>query len=237
MEYSKRDRIIVALDTPSLDVVKKLVKQLEGLVHFYKIGSELFTAHGWEAVDLVTQKGGRIFLDLKFHDIPNTVSKTAAVVSEHDIFMFNVHTLGGLEMMKKTREAVEERSVPDKKKPLLLGVTILTSHSEEDLASQLGISRKLDEEVLSLARLAKKAGLDGVVSSPREIELLRKEFGPDFLIVTPGIRPKGSPKGDQKRTFAPKDAFEAGASYIVVGRPVTAAPDPRAAAQKILESL
>lgn len=232
---SKKDRLIIALDTPSLDVVKKLVKQLKGSVGMFKIGSELFTAHGWAAVDLVRESGAKIFLDLKFHDIPNTVSKTALIVSEHDIFMFNIHTLGGLEMMKKTREVIDERGkLGGGEKPLILGVTILTSHTETSL-DDIGISRKLDDQVLALAKLAKKAGLDGVVSSAREIELLRKEFGPEFVIVTPGIRPKGSPKGDQKRTFTPEDAFQAGASYIVVGRPVTAAENPRSVVEKMIQ--
>lgn len=168
--------LIVALDTPHLDVARKLLKELKGLIHFYKIGTELFTAHGWEAVELVRQAGGRIFLDLKLHDIPNTVAKTVAVICEHDIEMFNVHALGGLEMMRKTRDMVDERVQTGKPKPVVLGVTILTSHTEAVLSRELGIEKKLQEEVLALARLVKSAGLDGVVSSPQEIALLRKEF-------------------------------------------------------------
>ncbi len=232
-----KSRIIVALDTPSLDHVKQLTKKLEGLVSIYKIGFELFTAHGWEAVNWVRDLGAEIFLDLKFHDIPNTVSKAALVACEHDVLMFNVHTLGGLEMMKKTREAVDERVSFQGKKPILLGVTILTSHSEKEIQTELGISRSLKDQVLALAALAKKAGLDGVVASPQEIEILRKEFGPDFVIVTPGVRPEGSSKDDQKRTFTPEKAFQAGASYIVIGRPVTGAESPRSAMQAILQSL
>ena len=231
------DKLIVALDTPSLDVVQKLLVELEGVVSFYKIGFELFTAHGWAAVELVRKHGGRIFLDLKLHDIPNTVSKTAAVICEHEIEMFNVHALGGFEMMKKTREVVDERIKDPKKRPLILGVTVLTSHREEELSRELGITKKLQDEVLDLARLAKKAGLDGVVSSPEETAMLRKEFPGDFLIVTPGIRAPENPKGDQKRTLSPKQALEAGASYLVVGRPITASPNPRQEALAILSSI
>ncbi len=230
-------RLIVALDTPSLDVARKLLKELKGVVTFYKIGFELFAAHGWEAVELVRQTGGRVFLDLKLHDIPTTVAKTAAVICEHDVEMFNVHALGGLEMMKKTREMIDERVKTGKRKPLVLGVTILTSHTEADLSKELGIERKLNEEVLALARLVKKAGLDGVISSPQETALIRKEFPRDFLIVTPGVRPEGSAEGDQKRTFTPKLAREAGADYLVVGRPITGASSPRKEAAAILDSL
>lgn len=229
--------LIVALDTPSLEVARKLLKELKGIVTFYKIGFELFTAHGWEAVELVWQAGGRVFLDLKLHDIPTTVAKTVAVICEHEVEMFTVHALGGLEMMKRTREMIDERVKTGKRKPLALGVTLLTSHTESDLSKELGIERTLNEEVLALARLVKKAGLDGVISSPQETDLLRKEFPRDFLIVTPGVRPEGVAKGDQKRTFAPQAAKDAGADYLVIGRPITAAANPRKEAVTILNAL
>ncbi len=229
-------RLIVALDTPSLDIVKKILKELEGAVSFYKVGFELFTAHGWEAVNLVRKSGAEVFLDLKLHDIPNTVSKAAAVLAERDIEIFNVHTLGGFEMMKKTREMVDLHVKDPKKRPLVIGVTILTSHNESDL-KEMGIGRSLNEQVLHLAKLAKKAGLDGVVCSPQEIEMLRKEFPKDFVIVTPGVRPAGSAKGDQKRTMTPGEAIKAGASFIVVGRPITAAKNPRNEVLSILKDL
>ena len=235
--FKKDPRLIVALDTPSLDIVKKTVKDLEGVVGYYKIGFELFTAHGWDAVNLVKKSGADIFLDLKLHDIPNTVSKAAAVIEEHDVEMFNVHTLGGFEMMKATREMVDKRAKNEKDRPLIIGVTILTSHNEADL-KELGISgRTIKEQVLHLAKLAHKAGLDGVVCSPQEIELLRNELPKNFVIVTPGVRPAGSAKGDQKRVMTPKEALEAGASYIVVGRPITEARKPREEALAILESI
>lgn len=236
MENSK-DKVIVALDTFSLDAAKKLLQDLEGVISYYKIGFELFTAHGWAAVDLVRKFGGKIFLDLKLHDIPNTVAKTAAVLCEHDIEMFNVHTLGGFEMMSQVRKVVDERAKTNKKRPIVIGVTILTSHAPEDLSRDLGISRDLNAQVLHLAGLANKAGLDGVVCSPLEIQMLRKNIGPDFKIVTPGIRGKGDAKGDQKRTFSAPEAIQAGASYIVIGRPITAAENPRKEAELILQSL
>jgi orotidine-5'-phosphate decarboxylase len=229
-------KVILALDTSSLDVAKKLIKEVEGVIGYYKIGFELFTAHGWAAVDLVKKAGGKVFLDLKLHDIPNTVAKSAAVICEHEVDMFNVHTLGGFEMMKEVRKTVDERA-KGKKKPVVIGVTILTSHTEKNLSEDLGIKRGLNEQVLHLAGLAEKAGLDGVVSSPQEITLIRGKLPKDFLIVTPGIRPAGSDKGDQKRTFTPQDALQAGCDYMVIGRPIYAAAQPRKAAAEILESL
>ena len=228
--------LIVALDFPNLEACEKLIGELDGLVSIYKIGSELFTAHGWRAVDLVEKSGGKVFLDLKLHDIPTTVARTSAVIAQRGVFMFNVHTLGGLEMMREARKAVDQNSRAGKK-PFLLGVTILTSHSERSLSGELGIERPLKEEVLALARLAKQAGLDGVVSSPEETEFLRKEYGKDFILVTPGVRPSGSPVDDQARSLTPREALRRGAHYLVIGRPITQAPRPREAAQQILHSL
>ena len=230
-------KVIVALDTFSLDAAKKLLKELEGAVEFYKVGFELFTAHGWAAVDLVRKFGGKIFLDLKLHDIPTTVAKTAAVICEHEIEMFNVHTLGGPAMMKEVRRVVDERVKIAAKKPLILGVTILTSHTPENLSQDLGISRGLNEQVLHLAGLAKEARLDGVVCSPLEIEMIKTALGSSFQVVTPGIRGAADAKGDQKRTFSAAEAVDAGADYIVIGRPITAAENPRKEAEAILKSL
>lgn len=233
----KKERVIVALDTSSLSLAEKLLKDLKGIIGYYKIGFELFTAYGWQTVDLVRKYGGKIFLDLKLHDIPNTVSKTAAVICEHEIEMFNLHTLGGFDMMKLVRSTVDERAKSEKKKPLILGVTILTSHTQETLSKELFISKPLTEEVAHLAALAKKAGMNGVVSSPQEIGIIRKDLGKDFLIVTPGIRSAKDEKGDQKRTFSACEAFDAGADYIVIGRPITAAEKPAKEAEAILQSL
>lgn len=236
-QKNSQEQVIVALDTPSLDLARKLVKSLDGLIHFYKIGFELFTAHGWKAVEMVKKRGSRVFLDLKLHDIPNTVSHAAAVIAEYDIDMFNLHALGGLEMMQATRKIVEERIRDAARRPKILGVTVLTSHSPKNLKEDLGIARSLEEQVLHLARMVKQAGLQGVVSSPREVALLRKEYPSDFLIVTPGIRAAGQALGDQKRTFSAREALDAGSDYIVVGRPITASNDPAKAAKDLLATL
>lgn len=231
------DKLIVALDTASLEVAEELLKDLQGVVSFYKVGFELFTAHGWKAVKLVQKYGGKVFLDLKLHDIPNTVAKTISVVCKYKVDIVNVHAQGGLEMMKKVREAVDQAIPAGKPRPLVIAVTVLTSLTDTILSQELGISRDLEDQVLELAKLVKKAGLDGVVSSPQEITLLRNEFPKNFIIVTPGVRPKGSDQGDQKRVCQPKEAIKAGADYIVVGRPITAAPNPKEAALEILRGI
>lgn len=228
--------LIVALDSPDLESSRKILESLQGLVKIYKVGSELFTAEGWRAVDLVESFGGQVFLDLKLHDIPTTVAKTCRVIAKRGIFMFNLHTLGSLEMMSEARKAVEEES-RGQRRPLLIGVTILTSLEERTLSQELGIHRPLQEEVLELARLAKRAGLDGVVSSPEEVPFLRKQLGEGFILVTPGIRPPGSETHDQRRSLSPRESLERGADYLVVGRPITASPNPREAASQILQSL
>lgn len=228
--------LIVALDVADLDSCRRLVDSLKGLVSYYKIGSELFTAHGWKAVELTESLDGKVFLDLKLHDIPTTVAKTSAVIARRGVFMLNVHALGGFEMMRQARDAVRKNSKHGKQ-PLVLGVTVLTSQGEKMLSEELGISRPLKQEVLSLARLTQRAGLDGVVCSPEETQMLRKELGDRFILVTPGIRPAGSETQDQTRHLTPPEALKQGANYIVVGRPITAASDPRKAAQDILQSL
>lgn len=226
--------LIVALDYPDLKSCEDLLKELHGLVKIYKIGSELFTAEGWKSVDLVKRYGGEVFLDLKLHDIPTTVARTARVIAEKEIFMFDVHALGGVEMMREARRAVEESQRP---RPLLVGVTILTHHEEKTLSLELGIEKSLKEEVLALARLAKQAGLDGVVASPRETGFLRQEMGDEFVLITPGIRPREGQRHEQRRSLTPQEAVQEGANYLVIGRPITEAPEPRKAAQKILESI
>jgi len=227
--------LIVALDYSDLDSCRKLIKELKGLVSIYKIGSELFTASGWEAVELVHQSGGKVFLDLKLHDIPTTVARTARIIAGRNIFMFNVHASGGLEMMREARKAVDQ--IPQGARPLLIAVTILTSLDEKVLSRDLGIQRPLADQVLALARLSQSAGLDGVVCSPQEVSLLRRELGAAFLLVTPGIRLPGAELGDQARSLTPQEAVARGANYLVVGRPITANSDPRARTSEILQSL
>ena len=232
-----KDRLIVALDVDTAEKAVCLAEKLKNDVKFFKIGFELFSSCGPSIVREIAKFGGRIFLDLKFHDIPNTVSKAALSVTKLGVFMFNVHGLGGYDMMKKTADAVRVEAEKLKiEPPKILAVTILTSMDENAL-KKVGINDTMNQEVLRLAQLAKSAGLDGVVASPSEARLIRQSLGENFLIVTPGVRPSWAEAGDQKRVATPKEAIRDGATYIVVGRPVTEAKDPAQAARKILEEI
>lgn len=234
----RKDRVIVALDTPDKIMCERLITSLTGTVKMFKIGSELFTACGYEAVDMVLNAGSEVFLDLKFHDIPNTVGNVSQVASRFGVRMFNVHALGGEKMMRAAKTAVDgETQKRGLKRPILLAVTILTSVSEEDMRYVLGTERTIDEQVLHLARSAKEAGLDGVVASAHEVAMIKKHIGDDFVVVTPGVRPAWGTTQDQVRVVTPKDAFDRGADYIVVGRPITAAADPVEAAKRIIAEL
>ena len=233
MAAEAESRIITALDVDALEKAKRLVKLLKNDVAAFKIGKQLFTRCGPDAVRMVHDEGGRVFLDLKFHDIPTTVAKASVEVLRLGVFMFNMHASGGLDMMKKSVAAVKERAAEmEQKKPIILAVTVLTSQGPEEL-KRLGINMGMEEMVVNLASLAKEAGVDGVVASPKEISAIRETCGKDFVIVTPGIRPVASSKDDQKRIMTPLEAVNAGADYIVVGRPITQAEDPLAAVQSI----
>lgn len=232
-----KESLIVALDAQTLEVAEQWLSDLKGVVHYYKVGLELFTAHGWKAVNLVKNYGGRVFLDLKLHDIPNTVSRTLAAVCDHEVDMVNVHALGGFEMMRMAREAVEKYSAGRVKKPKLIAVTILSSHDQKSLSKDLRVRGSVKDEVLHLAGLARKAGLDGIVCSPEETAWVRKKLKNDFLIVTPGIRPVGADRGDQKRIYTPEKALKAGSDYMVVGRPITQASNPKEAALQIMAAI
>lgn len=234
---AKDDRIIVALDVNNIREMEKLVDKLRSVVKIFKIGSELFTSCGFEAIEVIRRKGGRVFLDLKFHDIPNTVMSASRAISRHGVHMFTVHTLGGLDMMTQAVEASREEAGRLKTTPpLVLGVTILTSLSAKDMPL-IGVQGSIKDEVVRLAKLAEKAGLSGVIASPQELPLLRKSLKKDFLIVTPGVRPLWAQKNDQERTSSPKEAIENGADYLVIGRPITAQDDPRSAAEKIISEI
>lgn len=232
-----KDKLIVALDTSDERRALKLVDELKEYANIFKVGSELFASCGPGIIKRIRDKGAKVFLDLKFHDIPNTVQKAAASITRLGVFIFNVHSLGGYEMMAKTAESVKDEAkrlnVP---RPKVLAVTILTSLDKNGL-KKVGINANIESEVLRLAALAKSAGLDGVVASPVEAKIIRKKFGQDFLIVTPGVRPSWAGHGDQKRTTTPKEAISNGADFIVVGRPIIDAAHPRAAAKKILEEI
>ena len=228
-----KDKIIVALDVNTLKEEERLLDILSPHVQVFKIGMELFYSCGLKAIELVKKYDRDIFLDLKFHDIPNTVYAASKAAVRFGVFMFNVHASGGIDMMQKAVEGAEEESEKlGISRPKILGVTVLTSMDSEAL-KKIGINKLPEEQVLNLARLTKDAGLDGVVASPEEISVIRKAIGKDFLIVTPGVRPEGSDAGDQKRVATPKEAFQRGADYIVIGRPVTKAKDP----VKVLESI
>lgn len=232
-----RDRLIFALDVEHFGEAQELVGLLKGHVGLFKVGKQLFTHSGPKVIDMIRRKGERVFLDLKFHDIPNTVAKAGEEAAKLGSAMFTVHSLGGYEMMKQavesSRSIVKQLNMP---KPLILAVTILTS-MDEGILKEVGIKTPLEKQVIRLAILAQRAGVNGVVASPREINLIRDHCGSNFLIVTPGVRPASVAKGDQKRTLTPGEAVRAGADYIVVGRPIREADDPVRAADEIVEEI
>lgn len=232
-----KNPIIAALDVPTAEQALKLAEEIAPSVGAFKIGSELFTAAGPEIVRRVRATGASVFLDLKFHDIPNTVAKAVTSAVELDVQMLTVHTSGGFQMLKAAEEAAEEVAwklgrIP----PLVLGVTVLTSLDTASLR-EVGLDVNVEYQVRRLAKLAVKAGLRGLVCSPQEVAKLRPTVPPAMQLVTPGIRTGTEKADDQKRTLTPKEAIKAGANWLVIGRPIYAAENPRAAAEKILESL
>jgi orotidine-5'-phosphate decarboxylase len=227
------ERIFVALDTVDAARALTLTRDLAGLVGGVKLGKEFFTANGPAGVERITAAGMPVFLDLKFHDIQQTVAAAVAATSPLRPFMLNVHALGGAAMM---RAAAEAAAAAGAARPLLVAVTVLTSLDDGDL-DDIGLAGPVLDRVLALARLAQGCGLDGVVCSPLEVAALRRELGPDFKLVVPGIRPTWAAAGDQKRVMTPRQALDAGADYLVIGRPITGADDPRAAAERIVDEL
>jgi len=225
-----RERLIVALDVPEEALAMVLVDALAGQVGMFKVGSQLFTAAGPDVVRRIVARGERVFLDLKFHDIPNTVAGAVASAAQLGVALLTVHALGGKAMLEAAVGALPAMGTR------LLAITVLTSHDEASLR-ETGVSRHLTEQVRELARLARTAGLDGVVASPQEVAMLRADCGPDMLLVTPGVRPAGARAGDQARAATPAAALTAGADYLVVGRPITEADDPAAAAQAIIREM
>jgi len=234
------DQLLIALDVPTGDEAVRLAASLRGVAGGLKIGSRLFTSEGPDVVRRLSAEGDRIFLDLKFHDIPNTVATAVEAATTLGVWMVNVHASGGLRMMLAARNAAHDTAARlGRIPPLMIAVTVLTSMSAPALA-ETGVGGTVMDQVLRLAELTQRAGLDGVVASPQETATIRRHCGPDFAIVTPGIRggvAKTSGKDDQERTMSPGEALEAGASYLVVGRPIIAAADPRQAAEQIVNDM
>lgn len=229
--------IIVALDVPTADAALKLVEQLAPVSGGFKVGSELFTSAGPDIVRRIRERGALVFLDLKFHDIPNTVAKSVAAAVQLDVQMFTVHTSGGLEMLKAAEQSAQESAWRlGRTPPLVLGVTVLTSLDAGAL-KEIGLDGNVDYQVRRLATVATKAGLRGLVCSPLEVAKLRQSLPPSTQLVTPGVRTGVEKADDQKRTLTPREAIAAGANWLVIGRPIYAAENPREAAEKILGSL
>jgi orotidine-5'-phosphate decarboxylase len=234
---SMRERLIVALDVDTLTQATDLVRLLGKEVGMFKVGKQLFTHAGPQAVRLIQELGGEIFLDLKFHDIPTTVAKAAIEATRLGVKMFNVHASGSLEMMRQTVKEVQRVCRQERRRrPIMLAVTVLTSLNQDDL-KRVGVNQKVAAQVVRLALLTREAGMDGVVASPHEVADIREACGRRFVIVTPGIRPADASRNDQQRVMTPAEAVRAGVDYIVVGRPITEAKDPVAAARAIINEM
>jgi orotidine-5'-phosphate decarboxylase len=233
------ERIILALDVDTEQQALNLVEKLAPHVGAFKVGMQLFNSAGPGIVGKINDLGGKVFADLKFHDIPNTVGAAGRVMTRLNVFMFNVHAAGGKEMLQTVvKEVQNEASRLNRKPPLVIAVTVLTSIAQEQLAQELLIpDLKVEEVVVRWAQMAEQTGIDGVVCSPKEINAIRSTCPPEFKIITPGIRPAWSEANDQKRITTPRAALDMGADYMVIGRPITQAPDPVAAAQRIIEEL
>lgn len=234
----KTNKLIVALDVENAQKARELVSMLRGIVGMFKIGSQLFTAAGPALVREIVGTGDRVFLDLKFHDIPNTVAAAGVEATRLGVSLFNLHAAGGSEMMRRTAETVAECADSERlTRPSIIAVTVLTSANAATLA-EVGYSSDPAELVPRLALLAEASGIDGIVASPREVSTIRSVVKrPDFIVITPGVRPAGSALFDQKRVTTPREAMTAGSDYIVVGRPIIEAPNPADAAQQIIDQM
>ncbi len=232
-----RNPIILALDVPEIEAARKLIRELAPVVGAFKVGKELFVATGPELVREIRATGASVFLDLKFHDIPHTVAKAVASAVRLDVQMLTVHTCGGHEMLAAAEQAAQQTALQSgREAPLVLGVTVLTSMDNENLA-EIGIHANIGQQVERMAMLAVRSGLRGLVCSPLEIVALRQFIPSQMQLVTPGIRPGGGGGDDQKRTLSPQEALAAGASWLVIGRPIYQAANPRKAAEEILATL
>jgi orotidine-5'-phosphate decarboxylase len=229
-----RKKLILALDVPEYDHAVELIERFSDVIEVFKVGLELYTVAGPAIINVLHKRGRKVFLDLKFHDIPTTVSRAGIAAARMGVFMFNVHASGGLDMMRKCREDVINVCLRENiDKPRILGVTVLTSMSQESLKNEIGIQHSLNTHVRHLAGLALKAGLDGVVASAQEAAMIRTHCGRGFLIVTPGIRPSWAASDDQSRTMTPKKALNQGADFLVMGRAILNQTDPMKAIELI----
>lgn len=234
---SPRTRLIVPLDFQTLREAVEMAQRLAGLAEMFKVGLELFNAEGPPAIRAISDIAGPVFYDCKLFDIPNTVAGAAASVTRMRVGMFNVHALGGREMMRAAARVTAQKAADlEIARPLVLGVTMVTSLGADDL-QDLGIARTMRDQVVALAQLSRDCGLDGVVASPHEIAEIKQACGDDFIVVAPGVRPAWASHGDQKRVTTPNEAAAAGADYVVIGRPITQAADPAAAAMRVAQEL
>lgn len=238
MMHTAKDKLIVALDVDSVERALNLFDSLRDVAGMFKVGSQLFTAAGPDLVRRIVAQGGQVFLDLKFHDIPNTVAAAARAATRLGVSILNIHASGGVEMMRRAAQTVAEVAVHEGlTKPEVIAVTVLTSLDREQLR-QIGVDAEVDVQVKNLARLAAECGLDGVVASPHEIEIIRRAIAkPGFLIVTPGVRSTSVAEDDQRRVMTAAEAIRAGADYVVVGRPILNSADPVAAARGIVAEI
>ena len=238
MNEKIKEKLVLALDVEDINEAKALVDELSPYIGTFKVGLQLFCGYGLEIINYIKEKNSNFFLDVKLHDIPNTVEKASFNVIKNGANFFNVHATGGIEMMRAAKKGALEASEKfNRKKPLILAVTVLTSISQEILSDELSNKKEVKDFVLQLARNAKEAGLDGVVASALELKEIKKELGKDFIVLTPGIRPSWTLKDDQKRIATPKSAISDGADYIVLGRAVTKAENKLEAIEKIYEEI
>lgn len=241
MKYSfnePKDRIVLALDVPTKREALVLVRELKDYVGVFKVGLQLFMSEGYSIVNALQEEGVEIFFDVKLHDIPNTVAQASASIIRHGINFFNIHSTGSLKMMSSSVELARKTALDNNmQEPTILGVTLLSSISQEILSNELGISNSLDTLVVDLAKLSKESGLSGVVASVHEAKNIRKACGKDFIILCPGIRPSFAQKNDQQRVATPKQAIEAGADFLVIGRAVNSAENKIEAMQKIYKEI
>ena len=233
-----RKKLVLALDVEDIEIAKNLVDELSPYIGTFKVGLQLFCGYGLEIVNYIKEKNADFFLDVKLHDIPNTVEKASYNVIKNGANFFNVHATGGIEMMRAAKKgAIEASEKYNRKKPLVLAVTVLTSINQETLTNELSNTKTTQDFVIQLAKNAKLAGLDGVVASAKELKAIKKELGQDFIVLTPGIRPLWSAKDDQQRIATPKSAIEDGADFIVLGRAVTASDNKIEAIKRIYEEI